>query len=196
MTTCSDQSDNDESEVIDRDDINSDVRFILGGLSTDDLSDTILTIIQEKCIDKYEDSQIYNCDVTYCTLLDSLKYLIREAWNSTGSETVGDTKKTSEKEGNVSYEDEYYESEDSSSGWQKLYDYFIENPAEVCDCLEEGRGNTFGLVSIGGTQQDQYLKTESNPNSKSMWGKSSIGTKFSAKREQRRRSANSRSKYY
>lgn len=196
MTACSDISELDPLLPVDRDRVETKVRFLMGGVSTDVLSSATLLLVSEECILKFEDSQIYETDVTYCTLLDVLQYLIRQSWTETGSDVRGSLKSVSEKEGNVAYKDEYESSGQviNKSGWEKLYDYFLINPQEVAVCLAIPRTGTFGLVSIGGTQQDKYIEIENNSNSKSMWGKSSIGSKFSAQRESRRRQTNYRSK--
>ena len=196
MTKCSELSDLDPLLPIDRDSVKTSVRFFMGGITEEDLPDSILSVIVENCILKFEDSQIYTNDVVYCSLLDSLKYLIRQSWAEDGSESTGGLKRRKEKEGGVEYENEYHaDSSSTSSGWEKLYDYFISNPADIAPCLEEERGNTFGLISIGGTKQDKSAEVENNLNNKSFWGTSSIGSKFSARREANRRRANLRSKY-
>lgn len=196
MTKCSELSDLDPLLPIDRDKVKERVRFYLSGITEEDLPDLLLSVIIENCILKYEDSQVYEDDVTYCSLMESLKYLIKQSWLESGSESSGGLKRRKEKEGGVEYENEYHaDSSGSSSGWEKLYDYYLKNPSDVAPCLEEGKGNVFGLISIGGTKQDKYIEVENGSNNKSFWGKSSIGNKFSARREVRRRQANRRSKF-
>ena len=197
MTTCSDSSTLDPSVAVDRAKVNTKIRFLMGGVSTTSLPDTILTTVLEDCILKFEDSQVYECDITYCTLLDSLNYLIRQSWTDIGADVRGNLKRTKEKEGGVAYEDEYESSGlVATSGWEKLYDYFLNNPSEICPCLEVERTDTYGLINIGGTKQDKYIETENAPNNKAFWGKGSVGSKFSARRESRRRQSFTRSKYY
>jgi len=199
MTTpCSQQSTNDPNVPIDRQIVKDSIYFYLDGVSADDLPEATLDIIIEKCIGKFEDSLIYDCDVTYCTLLSTLQHLIRKSWVSDGNDSVGPLKRHREKEGDIEQELEWYTTsgDTNENGWERLYDYFLNNPAEICECLEVERGNTFGLISVGGTQQDKYEENRYNSNSRTVYDSTSIGNKFSYKREQRRRRSNQRSKYW
>lgn len=198
MTTkCSQQSDNDPSLPIDRVEVKDTVYFYLDGLSTDDISDATLDKIIEKCIGKFEDSAVYQCDVNYCALMSTLQHLIRKSWVDNGDESVGAIKRQRDKEGNVEQEIEWHSSTGSvETGWEKLYDFFLANPADICECLEEERGNTFGLISIGGTKQDRYTEVNYDSNTRTLWDTNSIGNKFSYRREQSRRRSNNRSKYW
>lgn len=184
--------------TIDRTKVKADVRFLMGGVDEATVSDALLTQILEDCITTYGDDDTFECEITYCTLMNTLKYLIRQSWLNDGSDSLGSVKRKKEKEGNVTYEDEYYTSESGSgggSGWEKMYQYFLKNPAEVCPSLEIERSGAFGLVSIGGTQQDKYVETENNCNNRNFWGSTGVGSKFTSKREVRRRNTNYRSKY-
>lgn len=197
-TTCSQQSTNNPNLPIDRQVVKDSVYYYLSGISTDDLSDSDLDIIIGKCIARFEDSLVYECDVIYCSLMSSLQHLIRKSWVKDGDDSVGPLKRHREKEGDVEQELEWHTTSGDSNenGWEKLYEYFLNNPSEICECLEVERGNTFGLISIGGTQQDKYEENRYNRNSRTAYDSTSIGNKFSYKREQRRRRSNQRSKYW
>lgn len=181
--------------VVDKESIKTKIRFLVGGLTTEDLSDATLSYILDECIVVYTDDQEFLCEITYCTLLNSLKYLIKQSWVEGGG-NVGDVTRKREKEGGVEYEESYSTSYSDSSGWEKLYEYFRDNPKEVCISLQTERNkNTVGMISIGGTRKDEYDKIENGSNNKSLWGKGSIGSKFSYEREVYRRKREEQSKY-
>ncbi|UZV41199.1 hypothetical protein vBVpaMR16F_133 [Vibrio phage vB_VpaM_R16F] len=199
MTTpCSQQSTNDPNLPIDRQIVKDSIYFYLTGITDSELPEATLDTIIEKCIGKFEDSLIYDCDVTYCSLMSTLQYLIRKSWVSDGADSVGPLKRQREREGDIELESEWHitSGDSNENGWEKLYDYFLNNPSEICECLEVDRGNTFGLVSVGGTQKDKYEDNRYNPNSKTLWDTESIGNKFSNRREKSRRYSNQRSKYW
>ena len=198
MTTCSSTSTGDSSIAIDRDAVKTNALFYIDGYDSDDLTDTTVNTIIEKCISRFEDNETYECDVVYCTLLECIKYLIRKGWAEEGADSVGILTKVREKEGSVESEVGYTLSDDSSSesGYEKLYEYFISNPDEICDCLAPTYLGNFGLVAVGGTKQNIYESVERDPNGRNVYDTNSIGTKYSANKEKRRRITKRRSKYW
>jgi hypothetical protein len=198
MTTCSESSERDDTLPIDRVEVKDSVMFYLDGVLSSDLSETTLNLIIEKCVGKFVDNQTYTCDVIYCSLLESLKYLIRKSYVQDGGDSVGTLTKRREKDGTTEIEVGYSSTSGQSSenGWEKLYEYFLENPSDICECLQPTYSSTFGLVSIGGTRKDVYDAIENGENNKGMWDRKSIGTKFSSHREYNRREDLNRSKYW
>lgn len=199
MTTkCSQQSDNNPTDPIDRVEVKNSVKWYITGLSEENISDANLDIIIAKCIEKYEDSAVYECDVTYCAVMSTIDYLRRAVWVKDGDDNIGALKRHREKEGDVEEEMEWHSvsGDSSDNGWEKLYDYYLNNPSVICPCLEEERGNTFGLIAIGGTQQDKYVENNYSGNARTVWDTNSIGNRYSYRREQRRRKSNNRSKYW
>jgi hypothetical protein len=196
MTACSSASTGDTSVAIDRGSVKENALFYIDGYDTDDLSDTTINIIIEKCINRFEDNETYECDITYCTLLECLKYLIRKSWVEEGSDSVGVLTKIREKEANVESEVNYAIASDTTSetGYKKLYDYFLKNPDEICSCLAPTYLGSFGLIAIGGTKQSQYNIVNSNPDSRNVYDTNYIGTKFTANKERRRRIAQQKSR--
>lgn len=198
MTKCSELSERDPSLPIDTDEVKSSVMFYLEGVTSEQLPDTTLDLIINKAISSFEDNQTYTCDVIYITLLESLKYLIRKSWVDQGENSVGLLKKIKDKEDQVDREIEYesFDGQKAESGWEKIYNYFLKNPEDICPCLKYENNSEFGLIAIGGTQQDKYVKNEWAPNSRTLWDRTSLGSKFSYRRECRRRRSNNRSKYW
>lgn len=198
MTVCSDLSTRDSNLPIDRGEVKDSILFYLEGVDDEQLPPERLDQIIEICISRFTDNQTFTCDVIYCALLESLKYLIRKGWVEEGGDSVGNLKRIREKEGSVEEEVEYQSPSSSivDNGWEKLYNYFLENPSDICDCLKPIYNSTFGLINVGGTQQDKYQEIENGHNNRSMWDKNPLGVKFSARRELRRRKTMTRSKYW
>lgn len=181
-------------DAVDKESIKTKVRFLIGGLTIEDLSDETLSYILDDCILTYTDDQEFECEITYCTLLNSLKYLTKQSWMDEGGISGNVTKKR-EKEGNVEFEETYSTSSGAKTGWEKLYEYFRDNPKDVCIRLQlEKNKYSVGMINIGGTRKDVYDNIENGANNKSVWSTGSIGSKFSASREYYRIKSESRSK--
>lgn len=180
--------------TINREEVKERVRFLLGDVSTSVLSEATLDMILDDCINEYGDDDTYLCEITYCTLLESLRYLIRK--NQAESGVLGQQRRRKEVRGKTTIEVEYGDSTDYvTSGWQEMYTDYINHPEYVCDSL---KSDTYvSLVKIGGVRQDEYLNIEGNLNSRSGWDVESR-SKFGSLRTERRRRALSRSKsgYY
>lgn len=173
MSDCSEEAISkgvDPLSPIDREQLKKDARFFMGAVTTEDLPEDVLDGIVQSCINKYEDLAIYRCEVLYCTILNSLKYLIRVAWADKGGSSSGELTSRKEKVGNVTIEDKYSNSSssDSASGWEKMFQYFLSHPEDVCECLVKSRGK-IGLVKIGGTNKAEYQRINEDPNVRSMW---------------------------
>lgn len=198
MTACSEASERDDTLAIDRDEVKDSVLYYLVGVDDTLLPDTAWNVIVEKSISKFVDNQTYTCDVIYDSLLETLKYLIRKAWVEEGGDSVGVLTKNREKEGSVEVELNYnvVDGQTTENGWQKLYEYFRSNPSDICECLKPAYSSTYGLINIGGTLQDKYTEAATGENNRTMWDRGSIGSKFTYRREERRRSNITRGKYW
>ena len=195
MTACSDASKLDPKDPIDRDYVKGQLDLLFGGIPSEIPTDVLDKTI-EHCIEKFGDSAIFTCDVIFCSLMSLLKYLIRKSWTDEGGESKGELKRRRETEGNVTLEEEYAVKDSSSkdaSGWEKLYEYFLKNPDEICECLKPEK-NTFGLIKIGGTDANEVEQNESDGSLNTMWDTRPIGNRFSTMRERKRRRSNERSK--
>jgi len=200
MTTCSDEAianGLDPSTPIDREQLKKDARFLMGAIEESILPDSVLDGIVESCIHNFEDSIIYRCDVLYCTILATLKYLIRQAWAHDGGSSSKDLVSRKEKVGNVSVEESYSSSSTSNneSGWEKMYEYFLRHPEDVCECLAKTKSG-LGLIKIGGTNQEEYDEIANNPNVKTMWDTGSSVDNYNSRRVEKRKKRRNNSKRF
>lgn len=201
MTNCSQEAITngvDPTTPLDRNVVKTDVRFYAGGLSEALMPDTRLDIILDNCIAEYEDLLIYKCDITYCTLLATIKDLIRQNWaaegGSSGTEITSRKEKVGGTEISVGYQQRTGTSAEES-GWEKLYEYFIKNPEDVCKCLAKERGS-IGFIKVTGTKQDEYDSNALNNNNRTMWSTGNFIDRFDARRTERQKRVRNRSKRF
>ena len=185
----------DPTTPIDREQIKKDARYYMGAVGEEDLPSEVLDGIVESCIGKFDDSIIYKCDVLYCTVLNSLRYLIRKGWADKGS-TSGSLIGHKEKVGNVEIQEQYSSSSSGSgsmSGWEKLYEEYLQNPNYICECLAQFRGG-FGYIKVGGTNKEEYLNNAYSTELNTMWDIENLGNKFNERRVWSKRRSRDRSK--
>jgi len=144
--------------ALDRDLIESESRFLMGGVSEEILPSATIQIIIERNIRKYGDEEGDYCNVLYHTVIDSLRYLIREQIVEGASEGVsGAVTKRREKETDTEIEIGYGSSSDGSPlyTWDDLLDDFLQHPEYVCDSLVDTKKKQ-GSVIIGGSDINGY----------------------------------------
>lgn len=192
MTTCSVEAIDkglDPSVPIDRDKVKTRVRYLIGDPPLETVPEELLDGILASAIDHYEDSQIYECDVTYDTLIELLRYLIRKSHSDAGGGTTGNILSRKEKVGRREIEEKYESSSKSGggvdTGWEKLYEEFIDHPERVCACL---RRSTTGsaTIKIGGTDKNEYDRIANDLNGRSMWDITDIGDNYTQKNLEKR----------
>lgn len=143
------------------------VIFLLGEPCEDIISyDTIITIVND-CIAEIGDDDDLYCKVLQCSLLSTLRYLIRK--DQMSESTAGNIKRRKEEIGKRKIEEEYQipPTVNVKSGWEKMYDDYKENPDWICSSLAKNSGSR--LVMIGGVREDEYLRVASNPNSRTAY---------------------------
>jgi hypothetical protein len=145
--------------------VNSEVRYLLGGLTTSVMSDELLNFIIQRNIDQYGDADSNLCLVTYESLKEVLRYLInKDAAGSTGT-SGGALIKRVEEIGSRRIEVSY--SADGSgtvNGWQSLLDFYTKHPEEVCISLKPTTQSS--TVIIGGVSQKEYDRVKNNTDSR------------------------------
>lgn len=196
MSKCSENSTLDPLTPLDKVSIKEDITFLLATMP-EAITDAVFDTIYDKCVAKVEDSAIYTCDVTYCTLMGIIKYLIRSGWSSGGTVATGALKRRKDTEAGVTIEEEYdTASTPAESGWDQLYEYYIENPEEICECLRPDKSGLASMIKIGGVDANEVANNEIDPTLNTMWDKTSIGTRYSSMRNEKRKAVKRRSKMY
>lgn len=154
--------------------INTTIRFLLGGLPTTTLSDEILNFIIGQNIARYGDLDENECIVTYQSLLDALQYLIRSQVTNGGGTTTNNIKRRSETIGKRKIEVENFEgSSGELNSYEDLYADFLDHPEYVCSSLVDPTKQK-SLVIIGGVSQKEYDRVKSNPDSRNGWSMGNI----------------------
>ncbi len=143
------------------------VIFLLGGPSEETIPYTTVLVIVNDCIEQIGDEDELYCQVLQCSVLNTLRYLIRKEQAAEGE--VGNVKRRKEEIGKRKIEEEYQIPSSSSgkSGWEKMYDDYKENPDWICPSLAKDLGNR--LIMIGGSREDEYFRVESNRNSRTAY---------------------------
>ena len=197
MSKCSESSSLNPLDPIDKAYVKDTIVFLLAGMP-ETITDSIFDTVYNKCVDAAGgDSAIYTCDVTYCTLMGIIKYLIRSGWSSGGTVATGALKSRKETEADVTIEEEYdTASTPAESGWDQLYEYYIENPEEICECLRPDKSGLASMIKIGGTDANEVFNNDKDPSINTMWDKPSIGTRYSSMRNEKRKAVKRRSKMY
>lgn len=144
--------------ALDRVLIEAEARFLMGGVTEEILPSATMQVIIERNIRKYGDEESDYCEVLYHTVIDSLRYLIREQIVDGASEGVsGTVTKRREKETDTEIEVGYSSSSDGSPlySWNDLLDDFLKHPEYVCDSLVDAT-KANGSVIIGGSDINGY----------------------------------------
>ena len=113
-------------------DLITDIRFFLGNIDDEAITDDDLTTIIEKVKITYPD---HDCDQLYYSTIKVLQWLIRKesAENSLDGGGGSLTSKT-EKEGNTTYIEEYSEDSTGVGSWSTVLDGLILDPGSLgCD---------------------------------------------------------------
>ena len=132
------------------------IRFWLGNIDTDVISDADMTTFIDRNIILYPDD---NCKITNHSTVDILNWLIRQDNADAGSSGVnGSITRQREKEGNVEYETEYQDVTSSTSfGWNKILSDLLTDPSSIgCDPFSEEEKPLLGTVIIGGATVNGY----------------------------------------
>lgn len=163
---------------LDIDNIEERVRFLLGNPSEDIISSEVLQGIITNCINSIGDEDENYCEVVQCSLMETLRFLIRQAQIPTSSD--GNTlKRRKEKRSNTEIEVEYQtvSSSDLSSGWEAMYEDYQLHPEWICEELAKD-SNAKYIVTIGGVRQDESRRVKRDPNSKSAYDTPRVNRKF------------------
>lgn len=153
------------------------VRFLLGNPSEEILPNDILLQIVNECIAKIGDDDSLYCQVLQCSLMETLRYLIRQS-QIPSSPNGGSVRRRKEKRGRTEIEEEYQQtSAGDPSGWEQMYEDYQQHPEWICDELVTERTGEY-LVKIGGVRQDEFDSIVKDSNSKSAYDKPRVNRKF------------------
>jgi hypothetical protein len=142
----------------------ADIRFFLGNLSTDVISDADMTIIIEHVVDN--NPNYTDCDVLYYSTLEVLRWLDRQqSAGDSGSVGSGAVKSQEEKEGNVKVKTEWYDSGTTTtqSGWSDIIDDLLASPNSIGCTVTVSTSKPSGSVIFGGVSQEEADKNFANP---------------------------------
>ena len=133
------------------------VRFFLGNLSEDDISDADLTIIIDAVLVQYATGT--DCDQLYYSVVATLRWLIRQESSESGGLRINE-----EKEGNVSYKQEFAtDLGDGPTGWSKILSDLLAAPATIgCTITPIVVAEDKGMVIIGTSVKEPVHKTALN----------------------------------
>jgi hypothetical protein len=146
--------------------VNARVRFLLGGADTTVISDATLNSIIDDCILSIGDADELFCEVVYCSLINTLRYLIREQQMNAGS--TSNTTKRREKVGKREIELEFDTGYNTNnSGWQAMLDDYLLNPEYVCAELATSTPTTG--IHIGGVSETEYDRVNSDVDSRNAY---------------------------
>tara|TARA_R110000851_G_scaffold151683_3_gene293004 strand:+ start:2211 stop:2750 length:540 start_codon:yes stop_codon:yes gene_type:complete len=163
--------------AVDIQEVNTRVRFLLGGADETVISDIILNGIIQGCIDNIGTEDEFYCEIVYCSLLETLRYLIRH--NQMNSGITGNQRKRKEQNGKRTIEVEFGDSSDVVlDGWKAMYEDFLSNPSWVCEELSPKGG--INLVLIGGVSEKEYQRVKNDPDSRNAY-QTSIQKQYDAK---------------
>lgn len=164
--------------ALDPNEISTRVRFLLGNPSESVLPEDLLLQIINDCILKIGSDDEFYCEVVQCSLLETLRYLIRKDQQPSAGGGGGALTKRREKRGKTEVEETYSsDSEGTIGGWQDMYDDYLEHPEWICESLAYVGAGKY-LVNIGGVRQDQSANVLCDQNSRSAYDKPRVGRKF------------------
>lgn len=142
-------------------DVRIEIRHLLGGLSTTVMDDPTMDLIIQREVDKLSLEDEDECLVTYNSLLAVLQYLINaQAADSAGGKVLEREEKNGKRSAKIKF------SKDGDSGWQDLYDKFLRSPELVCESLSNVSTTIGGVVSIGGTSEEEYARVNGRGDSR------------------------------
>lgn len=151
-------------------DINAYIRFWLGDIGQDIISDETLNFIIQMVIDS--DSSYTGCDVIFYSTLEVLRWLVRKQETGTSYGT-GEVKSRKEKVGDVEVSTTYDvgTSTDGVVGWDSILDDLLTNPSIIgCPITDTTLGGSkLGAVVIGGTSHEEYDRVKCDIDAKSGW---------------------------
>lgn len=129
--------------------LEAEARFLMGSLPVEVLSSETMQFIINKGISVYSDADEDYCLVLQYTIINSLKYLIRQqAVDNASNNVYGNITSIEEEEGDVRKKETYSTSTAYTlSSWDDLLDYFLKNPQEICESL--GKLDGSGIVIVG-----------------------------------------------
>jgi hypothetical protein len=148
--------------------VNTRIRFLLGGLPTSVLSDEVLNFIIDQNITKYGDVDENLCIVTYQSLVEALQYLDRRSKQESAASGVSGSVSTREEVlGKRRIKIQYSTGNEGgkSVSWAEILSEFIEDPSLVCDSLAVATPDK-ALVLIGGVSQKEYSKVKNDSDSR------------------------------
>lgn len=158
-------------------DVNTSVRYFLGGIDEEVMTDEVMDYIINIYVDQYSLEDEDFCIVTYKSLIAVLRYLIRQEASDDGSTGSGEVTRRREKRGLQEVELQYdIQSSTSPNGkttWQDILDDYLAHPEYVCASLINIDDAGKGIVIIGGVSQKEAERVESNPDRRTAW--SSMG---------------------
>ena len=167
--------------AIDTQQVITRVRFLLGNPSQEVITDEILLSIADECVNEIGSEDDKYCLVVQCTLMESLRYLIRQ--NQASSGVNGNVRKRQEKVGKRTIQVEYGDSSDIvTDGWQQMHDDYLNNPSWICKEL----ASSTTLVIIGGVEQTEYDRVHQDPNARDAY-QLNINKKYNRKTSLNRR---------
>lgn len=139
----------DVNAVIDR------VLFLMGDPDDCTVPVDIVDQIAQDCIAKIGDEDDNFCEVVYCTLIETLRWLINRERSSSSNQS-GAVKKRREKRGNTEIEEQYSDSGSANGygGWDDMLNDYLTDPTLVCAELASESANN--LIIIGGVSQSEY----------------------------------------
>ena len=149
-------------------DINNYIRFWLGGVTEDTISNETLDFIIQMVIDR--DPEYTGCDVVYYSTIEVLRWLGRKQDTGAGIGT-GEITSTKEKVGEVEVTNTYNTGGNSSgvSGWNGVLEDLLSDPNSI-GCAITTSGNVkVSEVIIGGVSHKEYNKVKCDPDAKSGW---------------------------
>lgn len=159
-------------------DVTTRLRFLLGNPSEGIIDDCILIGIVDSCIITLGDNGDDYCKVLQCSLMETLRFLIRQA-QIPSSPDGSEVKRRKEKRGNTEIELEFQSTtnSDTSTGWQSMYEDYQSHPEWICEELVSSTSGKY-LVNIGGSRVDDTMRVLKDPNSNSAYNKSRVSRKF------------------
>lgn len=130
--------------------LESEARFLMGGLPETVLSSDTMQIIISRGITKYSDTDDDYCKVLYYTIIESLRYLIRsQTVDSASNNASGSVTSRTEKEGKREISVSYSDGSGSSVSWEDMLNDFLENPQYVCSTLVDTGGRSTVIIGDG-----------------------------------------------
>lgn len=141
--------------------VNDDVRALLGGIDQTIVDDNTLNKLIQRNIDKYGDQDESLCEVVYYTILDLTNHLaVAAAVDSATNGGSGAISSKREKEGSVEVETKYDTGNTTTtSSWEDIRQMFINDPTLVCDSLQDLTASTTPTTIVNSSGNKFGVKT-------------------------------------